>query len=103
MKIKEAKAFVSVSAGHLDKLRTALNAKRDSPSKDKARCVNTKHDLLIRMIIETGCRPSEALLSLKKDYWETANCGRSRVFTIPGNKTKTGFAHSWKFISSTGV
>lgn len=48
------------------------------------------------MIIETGCRPSEALYAANfKQLWSEE--GKSWAFTLPAALSKTGFRQRWTF------
>ena len=48
------------------------------------------------MIIQTGCRPSEALYAANfKSLWRKED--KKMILRLPADLSKTGFEHSWTF------
>lgn len=100
LKVKDHSDFVTMADEHVDQLKAAIEQHGERLVKSSQ--LNKHYQALIRLIINTGCRPSEALKALSKDYWSISENGWP-TFCIPGydtkgiKATKTGFDHKWVF------
>lgn len=56
----------------------------------------SKYKPALEMILQTGCRPSEALYATNfRKLWTQK--GKNKVFTLPAALSKTGFEQQWTF------
>lgn len=61
-----------------------------------AKLFESKYKSALEMIIQTGCRPSEALYAANfKQLWTKK--GKAMIFTVPADLSKTGFEQQWTF------
>lgn len=72
---------------------TAVGAKQES---ELAKLFENKYKPALEMVIQTGCRPSEALYAANfKQLWTKK--GKAMILTVPPDLSKTGFEQRWTF------
>lgn len=87
------KQLQSPTAVEILSLGKDVSAKQES---ELAKLFESKYKPALEMIIQTGCRPSEALYAANFGQLWTKK-SKTMIFTVPQDLSKTGFEQQWTF------